>query len=275
MELNPPLERISDSGLLIITLNRGEQGNLLNPSVLSSLSQALQDGFLDSSIRVILLRSNTAAFCNGMDLGALSDRGRDTTQLTEAVKSYSRLLNSIYTSGKPVIALITGETRAGGVGLACACDIVCATPGASFGLSEAFIGLIPANVLPYLTGYRLTPQKARYLSLTAKTLSGEEAHRLGVVDEIAEPKDMEKLLKTRVRQLLRCAPEALAHIKRLTGQMAGNDHEHSMKIAVETLIDVASHQGILDAIAGFEEGMSPPWFSKFKPSHRLFQGDNQ
>lgn len=275
MGIISPVEGVADSGVFIVTLNRGDEGNPLNPDSLVKLQECLDYGISSNDIRVLLLRSNARTFCTGMDLDALSGQSGGTAELRKAVEGYSGLLNAIYTAPKPVIGMVSGEVRAGGVGLACACDILCATPDSSFGLGEALFGLVPANVLPYLLGYRVTPQKARYLALTTRPISGEEAHRLGVVDELSGPEGMERLLKDRIRRLLRCSPEALGRIKSLTSQMPGIDRQSSIDAAVETLVEVASDPKVLTAIREFREGTTPPWFSRYKPSHKLFQEENR
>ncbi|MBN1685730.1 MAG: enoyl-CoA hydratase/isomerase family protein [Spirochaetales bacterium] len=270
MELNTPVESTEDSGLLIVTLNRGKEGNPLTPHSLSALEAAFRKACADPAIRVILLRSNADTFCTGMDLPLLADNGGDMTALEEAVTSYSSVLNAIYACDKPVICCVSGEVRAGGVGLVCCCDIVCATGDSVFSLSEVIFGLVPANVFPYLLGYRVTPQKARYLALTTRQLTAAEALSLGIVDELADRGKMEQTLKARIRQLMRCSPDALSRVKRVTAGMTWKDLQDARAIAVKTLTDIAADPAVLEAIRAFREGMTPSWFSTHKPSQKLF-----
>ena len=180
------------------------------------------------------------------------------------------MLDTIYGCSKPVICCVSGEVRGGGVGLACACDIVCATRGALFNLSEVLFGLAPANVFPYLLGYRVTPQKARYLALSTRELAAEEALCFGIVDELSDREKMETTLKNRIRQLMRCSPAALARVKALTADMRWKDLEQSRRIAVTTLTEIASDPATIEAIRAFRDGMTPSWFSTYKPSQKLF-----
>lgn len=278
MELTPPVTATGDSGLLIITFNRGKSGNPLNPEMLSSLEESLTRGFSDPDTKVILIRSNSDKFSIGMDLAALLEGGSDKDRkknVSDAVESYSRVLNAIYTGSKPVVCLVSGDVRAGGVGLVCACDVVCATPGASFCLSEVLFGLVPANVLPYLLGLRVSPGKARYLALTSREITGKEAHLLGIVDELAERDAVEKLLKDRIRQLMRSSPEAIARVKRLTADMTWKDLSGNRAAAVEALAGIAADPAVLDAIKAFSEGMTPSWFARFRPDQKLFLEENE
>jgi len=278
VELTSPVTASVDSGLFIITLNRGESGNPLNPDMLSSLADSLTRGFTDSETKVILIRSNRDTFSIGMDLSALLEGSGNTgaeKRVREAVESYSRVLSAIYTGEKPVVCLVSGDVRAGGVGLVCACDVVCATPGATFSLSEVLFGLVPANVLPYLLGLRVSPAKARYLAMTCSEVTGKEAHIMGIVDELAERETMEKLLKNRVRQLMRSSPEAIARVKRLTAEMTWKDLPASREAAVKALTALAGDPAVLDAVQAFKEGMTPSWFARFRPAQKLFLEENE
>ena len=265
------LDTQSDSGLLILTLNRGDEGNPLNLAVLKHLRQAIEDGTNAPEIRAILLRSNSDTFCIGMDLAALlsdkSDRGGD---LRESIEAYSAVLTGIYASPKPVVCMLSGEVRAGGVGLACACDIVVATAETTLALTEVLFGLVPANVLPYLLGLRVSPQKARYLVLTAKTVEADEALRIGLIDEIEGRETMNRRLRTLVRQLMRSSPEALSEAKRLTRDMLWQDLDTSKESAIRALEHLANDPKVLEGIRAFREGQTPDWFSRFKPEADLF-----
>ena len=170
----PLIDRYIDSQVSVITLNNSENGNLLNLDTLTEFKRAFNGSYMNRDVRVILLRSDGKTFCHGMDLiqlQALNRRREEVKKEVEmAVSLYVELLYSIHTSPQPVICLLSGEVKAGGVGLACACDIILSTEDTTFELSEVLFGLIPANVLPYLLSLRITPQKARDLVLTSKRI---------------------------------------------------------------------------------------------------------
>ena len=266
------LDVLGDSGLLILTLARGSVGNPLNPELLAALEKALADGARDPDIRAILIRSNTDRFSIGMDLKALlqdATEGDDNT-VRQSIESYSRVLTRIYENPKPVLCSVSGEVRAGGVGIICACDIVISTPDAAFSLSEVLFGLVAANVLPYLLGLRVSPAKARYLMLSARVLSGREAYDVGIVDAIAERDQMEKAIRSNIRQIMRSSPKALETTKRLTTELIWKDLDYRKKRAVDALERLARDPAVLDAIQAYQEGMTPDWFAKFKPEADLF-----
>ena len=145
-----PVEQYVDSQVAVITLNDGEHGNLLSPEGLAALASAFDHTLHDPGVRAVLLRSNGPAFCLGMDLARLAahDSARSRMDAERAVDSFAGVLQTIYSAHLPVVCLVEGEVKAGGVGLACACDIVVATERTTFELGEVIFGLIPANVLP-------------------------------------------------------------------------------------------------------------------------------
>ena len=212
-----------EAGLALITLGRGREGNRLGPELLGELNQALKTASDNPRVRVMLLRSNTKTFCLGMDLQALQKANWQQEAISQSIQLYLEALKRIYFSGKPVVATIQGDVKAGGVGLAAACDYILGTEEASFEMAEVFFGLIPANVLPVLQGFRISPGSCRALVLAAKKILAEEALRLGLLDELAPALNLEKRLKELLKRLMTLAPLALAEAKRLTYELAGRD----------------------------------------------------
>lgn len=259
-----------DSSLALITMTDGGEGNRLNLERLEELSFSMKAAFGDHNARVVLLRSNGPAFCLGMDLDRLTEKqsGKD---LEKAVSLYSSLLISIVEAPKPVVALIEGEVKAGGVGLAAACDIVVAADEASFELPEVFLGLIPANVLPFLLLLRMPVFKARYIALTGKMLPADEARLWGLADEVFHKKNLEKELKNIIKRLMRASPQALARTKRVTGDIISASLRNACRDARNELIEMIRDEKVTEAISSFLDGGVPPWFTKFRPKKPLIE----
>lgn len=115
------------------------------------------------------------------------------------------------------IAIVDGMAAGGGVGLAAASDFVIATPSARFALTETGLGLVPAQIAPYLAA-RLGRVKALQLALTCRRLDGPAAVALGLADLVAD--DVEAALATLVGELRQSAPGAIAATKRLFARAA-------------------------------------------------------
>jgi enoyl-CoA hydratase/carnithine racemase len=155
------------------------------------------------------------------------------------------------------------------VGLAAACDCVIGTNAATFEMAEVLFGIVPANVLPFLLGARLTLQKARYLILTAKKVAADEALRLGLLDELVPEEELEKTLKAVLKRLLTFSPTALAETKSLTAALEGKNLGEAVTLTRKTLVRLLSDPETQKAIEGFLEGELPAWRRKFKPQQPL------
>lgn len=265
----------TDGGLGIVTLDDPAGGNRLNPDTLADLLSAVARLAGDPGVRAILLRSSGLAFCHGMDLAGLSAAGAVGRRegLDDAVGTYVRLLSCVHEAPKPVIAAVRGSVKAGGVGLVSACDVVVAAEESSFELGEAFFGIIPANVLPFLLGLRLPLQKVRYLVLTARSLSGREAAGIGLVDEVYPAAELERGLRELLKRIWRTSPAASAEAKSFTRSLLGMDLETAKVRAREKLAELLGREEVVAAIAAFVEGSVPPWFGKWRPSAPLIPAD--
>jgi len=256
----------NDSGAAVITLNNSSGGNVLNMESMSGLKDCLAKALADKSVRVVILRSDGPVFCHGMDFAMLLSLKDDSGAAEKAVSLYSDILTTIYSAEKPVACVLKGEVKAGGVGLVSACDIIIASEETTFELSEIFFGLIPANVIPYLFS-RISPQKAKYLVLTARKLTAAEALGLGLIDEVFSAGELEKGIKTVMKNLFRASPAAMADVKKFITGLQGKSPTEASKMAKDKLLEMIRRPGVLEAIKNFREGTSPEWFDRFKPEN--------
>lgn len=265
------IEQYVDSQVAVVTLADGGRGNLLGPEMLSELSSALETSWSDPAVRAILLRSGGPDFCRGMDLARLAESSREhrEAEAQKVVGLYADLLESIFRARVPVLCLAQGETKAGGMGLVCACDIVLATEEAGFEMGEVLFGLLPANVLPYLLALRVPPQKSRYLVLSSPRITAADALRLNIVDEVVSPEGAEKRIRDIFKRLLRSSPRALADAKSFTAELIGKSPAEAGALGRRKLIEMLRDPDMLAGVAAFQEGGVPPWFSRFSPARPL------
>jgi len=263
----PGVDYFVDSQIAVISLDDAKNGNRLNLEFLQTLLEAIKRAIGEPDARAILVRSTAEPFCLGMDLISLTSRPRKDVE--EAIEHYISVLAAIYTSDKPVVFLLDGDVKAGGVGLVCAGDIVLSTHKTTFELSEVLFGLIPANVLPYLFSLRISPQKARYLILTSKRIAADEAFRLGLVDELFREEEFERGVRNILKRLLRSSPFAMAETKSFTARLIQRDLDDWIQLAREEFLKLTSEESILDAVMAFDRGDLPEWFSRYRPRRPL------
>jgi enoyl-CoA hydratase/carnithine racemase len=209
-----------------------------------------------------------------MDLVKLQNESRPRVE--EAFSFYVDLLYAIYTAPKPVVCLLDGDVKAGGVGIVAACDAVLSTERTTFEMGEVIFGLIPANVLPYLFALRMSPQKARYLTLVSRKLSAREALDLGLVDELFADEAFEKGARNVLKRLFRSSPSALAEAKAFTAELYGRPFDEVRALARDKFLELTSKEETMRAVEAFNEGETPPWFERYRPEVPLTEkGENQ
>lgn len=258
-----------DSGAAVVTLTNAAAGNVLNAESLAALQAALDRAVSDPDARVVVLRSEGDPFCLGMDLSLVRAGAADPGLAKRTVAQYTGLLAAIQDAAKPVVALVNGAVKAGGIGLAGACDIVLASESASFEFSEVLLGLIPANVIPFVAGVRVPAQSLKHLILTAKRLTAAEALRVNLVDEVFTESQFAAGAKAAVKALLRASPRALAGAKRFFSQLARETREQACGLAQAKLLELIRDPEVLEAIQAFEDGLTPAWFAKYQPKDPL------
>ena len=194
--VTPPLRLVIDDGQ-----GTGQLTADLVARLLSELHNA------PSAARVMTLESNSEVFCTGLDLTLLSENDE---ALSTTLTGFTSLLREIESAPRPIIALVDGAAFGGGLGLACAADIVISTTRATFGLPEPLFGLVPALVFPAIAR-RIGVARARWLALSAATISANDAWRVGLVDEVTD--DLDATLSRYLARCERLDARALAEVK--------------------------------------------------------------
>jgi methylglutaconyl-CoA hydratase len=197
-------------GTARLTLDSPANRNALSRAMRAQLRQALTDAFADDAVRVVVLDHTGRVFCSGMDLseaagGSAADQG---------VNEFPQLLDLIWNAPKPVLAAVRGPARAGGVGLAAACDVVVAGGSATFAFSEVRIGVVPA-VISAVCRPRMLPHAVHRLMLTGEVFDAGTAAAGGLVDLVAADDQVDATVAAQVAALAAGAPTALAETKRL------------------------------------------------------------
>jgi enoyl-CoA hydratase/carnithine racemase len=246
-----------------ITLNRPDNGNVVNLENLEMLHRFLVRAEADSDCRAIVIEGSGGVFSRGMDFGFMLAKSEKEGIDADFGSPYAKAVLQIRNSLKPVVAAVDGEVLAGGTGIALACDIVVATERSVFGLSEVLFGIIPAYVFPLLLE-RVPFKRARYMVLSSQKFSAREAQRSGAFDEVVPDDTLEKALTGHLKRLLFASPDALAAVKRYSDDIFGKQMDDAMHQAAETLSTLLKDQKNTDAIKAFMEGEMMPWAARYR-----------
>ena len=198
------------NGVLHITLNRPECRNAMSLEMVNELRAVVAQ--LDDQVRAVVLSGAGGHFCAGADVKDLVSAG---DQLQALNRAFGTLLQEVEAVSQVVIVVLQGAVLGGGLGLACVSDISIADHQAQFGLPETSLGLLPAQIAPFVVK-RIGLTQARRLALTAARFDGQEAERLGLVHFTErDPQALAERLDEVLGQVLRCAPGANARTKAL------------------------------------------------------------
>jgi isohexenylglutaconyl-CoA hydratase len=225
-----------EGGVLHLTLNRPDVRNAMSLAMVDELLAALNAAESDGLTRVIVLRGAGGHFCAGADLKDMAaararpDDGSDPVAHTNA--RFGWLCAEFARTPLAVVAVVEGTVMGGGFGLACAADVTLAHASASFRLPETSLGLVPAQIAPYLVE-RLGFAEAKRLAVTGGKLDAQTALKLRLVHAVADDEAaLTGALAGVLNEILACAPGAVAATKRLIAK--------ARLAAPESLIDEAA-----------------------------------
>ncbi|HSM19788.1 MAG TPA: enoyl-CoA hydratase/isomerase family protein, partial [Hyphomicrobiales bacterium] len=233
----------------ILTLNRPEALNAIDGAMAKALRRASADIEADEAVDVtILTGAGDRAFCVGVDL---KERQRLSDEEAEALRSGELfpMYREFEQREKLAIALVSGHCLGGGFELALCCDMVLATPEASFGLPEVKWGLIPAaggcRKLPKLIGMA----RAKEVILAGRMLGAAEAERLGLINRVVASGDrMDRALEL-ARAVLGNVQVAVRGARRCIDAAFDADRTADLDLEISNLCYAADERK--EGVAGF------------------------
>lgn len=224
----------------VLTMNRPEARNALNPELREALSAALKAADADPAVKAVILTGAGPVFCAGMDLKSFAQGGN------------SAALTWFYHEGigKPVIAALNGTAVAGGFELALACDLIVAADGAKVGIPEVKRGLFAAGGGTTLPN-RIPLAAALELGLTGDPIPVGRAQQLGLVSQVVPADQVRQAAIELAERIAVNAPLSVAMTKKLMREARWGTPE-----------EIGSVFGSADAREGaiaFAERRQPKW----------------
>ncbi len=248
-----------EDGIRTLTLNRPERRNALTPRMQNELLDALDDTAQAKSVRVLVLTGAGDAFCAGLDLSALQAmRGKSALELADDAHRIARIFRTLYELPIPTIAAVNGHAIAGGAGVATICDFTLAVPAAKFGYTEVKIGFIPALVSAYLA-LQIGDKRARDLLLSGRLLSANDAHSLGLVNEVHPPEALLSRAHELAETLIANSPGSLRATKALLAEQNRPWLDHALEAALKANAAVRETADFHEGLAAFLEKRKPIW----------------
>jgi len=263
------LRTLRQGGFLFLTLDDAATRNALSPEMVEELQVAVDAAAADATLRAVVLRGANGFFCAGGSMGSFQKSQQSTAAAgeTDPIAAHNRTFGDFMIAlarlPKVVVAVVEGAAMGGGFGLACAADIALARKDAKFALSETTLGLVPAQIAPFVVA-RIGQAQARRLALSGERIDGTEAERIGLVDFVAEDATaLEASLLAVLQGIARCAPGANAATKALLQECAEVDLGHILDRAAQAFARQMRTEGA-EGVAAFRDKRDAAWVEKIK-----------
>jgi methylglutaconyl-CoA hydratase len=252
------LQLAYDTGVATVTLNRPEKRNAISFELLNELLAAF-DEVEASSEQILILTGAGKAFCSGLDLEELKSLlGKTQAENLGDSERIARVFRRLYDFPKPTIAAVNGAAIAGGTGLATMCDFTLAVPEAKFGYTEVRIGFIPAvvsSILVWQVGHKI----ARDLLVSGRIFDANEAHRLGLVNEVVDATHLISRSRQLAASLQENSPASMRATKALINTFIGKDLDRQFAESIAQNAQSRTTADFREGVTSFLEKRKPKW----------------
>jgi len=258
-----------------LTLSGPGKRNPLSPALLSAIVSACDDLRTREDVRVVVLRGAGGHFCAGGDIGDMAQArmklAQQQAQLSageadternpiEAVNAaFGRLCLAYAHASLPIVTVLEGTVMGGGFGLACVSDVSLARDNVSFRLPETSLGIVPAQIAPFLVE-RLGYAEAKRLAVTGAKVDAQEALTIRLVHEVhADEDSLDAALQRTLARILSCGPKAIAHTKQLLARARHTSAEYLIDDAAAVFARAVLSEEGQEGTGAFMQKRAPNW----------------
>jgi len=242
-----------------ITLNRPDKLNAFIGHMRRDLAEALEHAGSDRGTRVVIITGAGRAFCAGGDVAFMAElmRRRDAEEFSRMLGAGRRVILAIRQMTKPVLAAINGPAAGAGFNLALACDLRIAANNATFSQSFAKVGLHPDWGGTYFLPRLVTPNKACEMFFLGESIDAAEAARLGIVNQVVAPEELESATMQLAQRLRAAPPIALAAAKHAVYQSQAEDLDEMLRYETEAQLRCFDSDDGHEGVHAFLEKREP------------------
>jgi enoyl-CoA hydratase len=250
------IEYTSDERVAVITLNRPHADNAITTEMGARLTEILESIAVRTFLRaVILTGAGDRAFSVGSDLRQRKDMTKE--DWLRQRQDFDRTLYMVRQLRKPILAAVNGIAYGGGSELAQSTDFIIASDNATFGQPEAMIGLAAGGGSPVFLPRLLPPGKALQMLMTGDPISAQEAHRLGMVNELHPQSELMDAAHRIAAKIASNSPTAVQAVKGAVHMGEGQPVEQAIAIMMAAHWRSAVHPDRTEGIGAFNEGRDP------------------
>ncbi len=257
-EVEPPVlvDYRSGGRVAVVTLNRPHADNAITTEMGALLTEIIETIAVRTEVRVVILTgAGDRAFSVGSDLRQRKNMTKE--DWLRQRQDFDRTLYTVRQLRKPIFAAVNGIAYGGGSELAQSADFIIASENATFAQPEAMLGLAAGGGSPVLLPRLLPPGKALQMLLTGDPITAEEAHRLGMVNEIHAPGELMAAAEQIANKIAGNSPTAVQAVKRAVLLGEGQPTEQAIAIMMDAHWRSAVHPDRIEGIGAFNDGREP------------------
>ena len=250
------LDYVSDGRVAIVTLNRPHADNAITTEMGDRLTEIVEAIAVRTAVRVVILTgAGERAFSVGSDLRQRKSMTKE--DWLRQRQNFDRTLYTVRQLRKPIFAAVNGIAYGGGSELAQSTDFIIASETATFGQPEAMIGLSAGGGSPVFLPRLLPPGRALQMLMTGAPITAQEAHRLGMVNELHAPDRLMDAARSIADTIASNSPTAVQAVKRAVRLGEGQPIEQAIATMMEAHWRSAVHPDRSEGITAFNEGRDP------------------
>ncbi|MGH2794422.1 MAG: enoyl-CoA hydratase-related protein [Actinomycetota bacterium] len=250
----------SDGGIATITLNRPDNLNSFDSTLIEELQKALAESAGDPDIRCVVITGAGRGFCAGADLAQIEDayNAGQAPALGDMLRErYHPVILPIVNMEKPVVASVNGVAAGAGASLALACDFRIASDKAKFFQAFVKVGLVPDSGSTYFLPRLVGTAKAAALAMLGDIIGADEALRIGMVTKVVPADDLEKETRAFAERLAAGPTRSYALTKKALRFGAVQDLESSLEYEADLQNQIALTADHLEGVKAFMEKREP------------------
>ena len=244
--------------ILILTINRPQNGNAVIPEMAQMMDRYLNEAETDDSVAVVILTgAGNKIFCGGMDLKFLAQYPERAAECKIPGHGWCAIPERYFP--KPLIAAVNGFALGGGTELALACDLIVAADTAQFGLPEVKRGIFAAAGGPIRLARQLPRATALYMALTGDFIPAKQAQAMGFVSEVVPPAELMDAALALAQRIAANAPLSVRFTKELLYKSMDMTLEEAFAYSHEAGQAVLASEDAKEGPRAFAEKREPVW----------------
>src|SRR3954452_16983543 len=250
------VDYLSEGQVALITLNRPHADNAITTEMGARLTEIVETIAVRPAVRVVILTgAGERAFSVGSDLRQRKDMTKE--DWLRQRQAFDRTLYTVRQLRTPILAAVNGTAYGGGCELAQSTDFIIASDNATFGQPEAMLGLAAGGGSPALLPRLLPPGKALQMLMTGDPITAQEAHRLGMVNELHPQDELLDAARRIAEKIASNSPTAVQAVKRAVQLGEGQPIEQAIAIMMDMHWRSAVHPDRVEGIGAFNEDREP------------------